>query len=158
MDAHEVNRARVKLELFVGDVFASVPRKDQRARGDCYLRGLMLDGRRKSIQAMASRLPDGNEQNLQRLVNRSTWDPVPVQRRICERMLRLIDYVPAVRADVTTHPFDVKPVAPDRNGPIGCWPQPRYRQPHPQWQRWLAPPAHAPSAATPSSTSCAPVA
>ncbi|WTW81365.1 transposase [Streptomyces sp. NBC_00009] len=30
-----------------------------------YLRGLMLDGRRKSIQPMAERLPDGNEQNLQ---------------------------------------------------------------------------------------------
>ncbi len=38
---------------------ASVPRKDERAKGDCYLRGLMLDGRRKSIQAMrAERLAD----------------------------------------------------------------------------------------------------
>ena len=86
MDAHEVGRARVKLGLFVADVFASVPRKDQRVKGDCYLRGLMLDGRRKSIQAMAERLPDGNEQNLQQFVNQSTWDPVPVRRRIAERM------------------------------------------------------------------------
>jgi hypothetical protein len=30
--------------------------------------GLMLDGRRKSIEAMAERLPDGNEQNLQQFV------------------------------------------------------------------------------------------
>ncbi|MFD0035959.1 IS701 family transposase, partial [Streptomyces sp. NPDC127172] len=44
MDAHEVNRARAKLALFVADVFASVPHKDQRAKSDCYLRGLMLDG------------------------------------------------------------------------------------------------------------------
>lgn len=51
-----MNRVRVKLGLFVADVFASVPRKDQRAKGNCNLRGLMLDGRRKSIQAMASRL------------------------------------------------------------------------------------------------------
>ncbi|WP_413812467.1 IS701 family transposase [Streptomyces sp. OE57] len=87
MDAHEVNRVRASLALFVADVFASVPRKDQRAKGDCYLRGLMLDGRRKSIQAMASRLPDGNEQNLQQFVNQSTWDPVPVRRRIAERMV-----------------------------------------------------------------------
>ncbi|MGX1471611.1 UNVERIFIED_CONTAM: SRSO17 transposase [Streptomyces canus] len=72
MDAHEVNRVRAELAFFVADVFASVPRKDQRAKGDCYLRGLMLDGRRKSIQAMASRLPDGNEQNLQQFVNQST--------------------------------------------------------------------------------------
>ncbi|WP_079177020.1 IS701 family transposase [Streptomyces sp. MUSC 14] len=87
MDAHEVNRVRASLALFVADVFASVPRKDQRAKGDCYLRGLMMDGRRKSIQAMASRLPDGNEQNLQQFVNQSTWDPLPVRRRIAERMV-----------------------------------------------------------------------
>ncbi|MEV5433048.1 IS701 family transposase, partial [Streptomyces sp. NPDC052701] len=253
MDAHEVNRVRAKLALYAADVFASLPRKDQRAKGDCYLRGLMLDGRRKSIQAMASRLPDGNEQNLQQFVNQSTWDPVPVQRRICERMLplisptawviddvsvpkdgrmsagvapqycgalgkrancqvavsvhaagdtascplqcrlflpkewcsdterralarvpsevthrekwrlaldmldeladwgmrppvvvadaaygtnahlragltdRKIDYVPAVRADVSAHPFDAQPVAPERKSPVGCRPQPRYR-------------------------------
>ncbi len=82
-----MNRARAKLALFVADVFASVPRKDQRAKGDCYLRGLMLDGRRKSIQPMAERLPDGNEQNLQQFVNQSTWDPLPVRRRIAERMV-----------------------------------------------------------------------
>lgn len=50
VDAREVNRVRATL--------ASVPRKDQRAKGDCCLRGLMLDGRRKSIQAMAGR-PSG---------------------------------------------------------------------------------------------------
>lgn len=85
-----MERARAQLALFVDDVFASVPRKDQRAKGDCYLRGLMLDGRRKSIQPMAERLPDGNEQNLQQFVNQSTWDPVPVRRRIAERMVALI--------------------------------------------------------------------
>lgn len=70
-----MNRVRAALALFVADAFASVPRKDQRAKGDCYLRG---------------RLPDGNERNVQQFVNQSTWDPVPVQRRICERMPPLI--------------------------------------------------------------------
>ncbi|WP_369265157.1 IS701 family transposase [Streptomyces sp. R35] len=101
MDAHEVNRVRATLALYVADVFASVPRKDQRAKGDCYLRGLMLDGRRKSIQAMASRLPDGNEQNLQQFVNQSTWDPVPVQRRINERLLPLVKAAAWVIDDVS---------------------------------------------------------
>ncbi|MEU9030937.1 IS701 family transposase, partial [Streptomyces sp. NPDC048383] len=90
MDTREVDGVRAELASYVADVFASLRRKDQRAKSDCYLRGLMLDGRRKSIQAMAARLPDGNEQNLQQFVNQSTWDPVPVQRRICERMLPLI--------------------------------------------------------------------
>ncbi|MFD9420873.1 IS701 family transposase [Streptomyces goshikiensis] len=257
MDTREVDRVRAELASYVADVFASLRRKDQRAKSDCYLRGLMLDGRRKSIQAMAARLPDGNEQNLQQFVNQSTWDPVPVQRRICERMLPLIaptawviddvslpkdgrmsvgvapqycgalgkrancqvavsvhaatdtascplqwrlflprsweadgdrrtstrvpsevthrekwrlaldmldtlagwdmrppvvvadaaygtnahfragladrgiHYVLAIRADVSAYPFDAEPEAPPRKGPVGCWPQPRYRHPAP---------------------------
>src|SRR5215218_4695328 len=47
---------RGRLEAFAEDIFASLPRTDQRARGQCYLRGLMLDGRRKSIEPLAERL------------------------------------------------------------------------------------------------------
>ncbi|CAM5709856.1 Transposase OS=Streptomyces griseorubiginosus OX=67304 GN=AQJ54_42880 PE=4 SV=1 [Streptomyces griseorubiginosus] len=86
----EVNRLRAGLGLFVEDVFASVPRKDQRAKGECYLRGLMLDGRRKSIQPMAKRLPDGNMQALQQFVNQSPWPWAPVRRRIAERLVRVV--------------------------------------------------------------------
>lgn len=42
-----------------------------------------------------------------------------------------IGYVLAVRADVTAHPFDAEPESPERKGPLGCWPQPRYRHPAP---------------------------
>jgi hypothetical protein len=38
-----MDRVRAMLALFVADVFASVPRKDQWAEGDCYLRELGLD-------------------------------------------------------------------------------------------------------------------
>jgi hypothetical protein len=44
----------------------------------------MLDGRRKSIQPMAERLPDGNVQALQQFVNQSPRDPLPVRRRIAQ--------------------------------------------------------------------------
>jgi SRSO17 transposase len=50
----------------------------------------MLDGRRKSIQPMAERLPDGNMQALQQFVNQSPWDPLPVRRRIAERLCEAI--------------------------------------------------------------------
>ena len=53
----EIEELRSELALFVAEVFASVARKDTRGWGDCYLRGLMVDGRRKSIQPMADRLP-----------------------------------------------------------------------------------------------------
>ncbi|WP_435279708.1 IS701 family transposase [Streptomyces sp. 1222.5] len=74
----------------MADVFGSLPRRDQRRWGECYLRGLMLDGRRKSIQPMAERLPDGNMQVLQQFVNQSPWDWLPVRRRIAERLCEAV--------------------------------------------------------------------
>jgi hypothetical protein len=50
----------------------------------------MLDGRRKSIQPMAERLPDGNMQALQQFVNQSPWDPLPVRRRIAQKLCEAI--------------------------------------------------------------------
>ncbi|WP_344570605.1 transposase, partial [Streptomyces axinellae] len=55
----EVERLRGELAQFVADVFGSLPRRGQRRWGECYLRGLMLGGRRQSVQPMAERLPDG---------------------------------------------------------------------------------------------------
>lgn len=46
----------------------------------------MLDGRRKSIQPMAGRLPDGNMQALQQFMDQSPWDPLPIRRRIAARL------------------------------------------------------------------------
>ncbi|TGA83493.1 IS701 family transposase [Streptomyces sp. MZ04] len=86
----EVEGLRRDLAGFVGEVFASVPRRDQRRWGECYLRGLMLDGRRKSIQPMAARLPDGNMQALQQFVNQSPWDWLPVRQRIAERLVEAV--------------------------------------------------------------------
>ncbi|CAL9575554.1 hypothetical protein SUDANB145_04916 [Streptomyces sp. enrichment culture] len=85
-----MERLRGELAEFVADVFASVLRRDQRRWGDCYLRGLMLDGRRKSVQPMAGRLPDGNMQALRQFVNQSPWDPLPVRQRIAERLSEVI--------------------------------------------------------------------
>ncbi|MFD0228527.1 IS701 family transposase [Streptomyces hirsutus] len=86
----EVERLRGELSEFVADVFGSLPRRDQRRWGECYLRGLMLDGRRKSIQPMADRLPDGNTQALQQFVNQSPWECTPVRRRIAERLCEAV--------------------------------------------------------------------
>jgi SRSO17 transposase len=70
----ELAPIRGRLEAFADDVFASLPRTDQRARGQCYLRGLMLDGRRKSIEPMAARLGEVHYQALHHFVATSPWD------------------------------------------------------------------------------------
>jgi SRSO17 transposase len=86
--AAELAAVRGRLEAFAEDIFESLPRKDQRARGACYLRGLMLEGRRKSIEPMAARL--GGEihyQALHHFVAASPWDWRPVRRRLAERLV-----------------------------------------------------------------------
>ena len=82
----ELARVRGRLEEFAGEMFDSMRRKDQRRWGEVYLRGLMLDGKRKSIEPMAGRLDDGDEQCLQQFVNQSPWDWRPVRRALAVRM------------------------------------------------------------------------
>lgn len=90
MKLGEVGRLRGELSEFVADVFGSLPRRDQRRWGECYLRGLKLDGRRKSVQPMGERLPDGNMQALKQFVNQSPWDPLPVRRRIAQLLSEVL--------------------------------------------------------------------
>jgi SRSO17 transposase len=98
MTPAQLRRIRTRLTAFAEDLFQSVPRKDQRRWGQSYLRGLLLDGKRKSIQPMAARLARSDpaadayalEQALQQFVNQSPWDPVPVRRRLAERMTAAI--------------------------------------------------------------------
>jgi SRSO17 transposase len=65
LSERELARVRGRLVEFSEEMFASMGRKDQRRWGEVYLRGLMLDGKRKSIEPMAVRLADGDEQCLQ---------------------------------------------------------------------------------------------
>jgi SRSO17 transposase len=90
LSERELARVRGRLVEFSGEMFESMRRKDQRRWGEVYLRGLMLDGKRKSIEPMAARLPDGDEQCLQQFVNQSPWDPVSVRRALARRMQREI--------------------------------------------------------------------
>src|SRR6266511_3661411 len=98
MTPTQLRRIRTRLTAFAEDLFASIPRKDQRRWGQSYLRGLLLDGKRKSIQPIAARLAKGDpaadayalEQALQQFVNQSPWDPVPVRQRLAQRMTTAI--------------------------------------------------------------------
>jgi SRSO17 transposase len=82
----QLARVRGRLEAFAGEVFAPMVRKDQRRWGGVYVRGLMLDGKRKSIEPMAARLEDGDEQCLQQFVNQSSWSAEAVRECLARRM------------------------------------------------------------------------
>ncbi|NHD19584.1 MULTISPECIES: IS701 family transposase [unclassified Actinopolyspora] len=70
-----------RIEEFAGQMLAGLPRRDQRAKGEWYLRGLLLDGQRKSMQPMAERL-GVDHQGLQQFISSSTWDDAAVRRRL----------------------------------------------------------------------------
>src|SRR5687768_12034208 len=72
---------RPVIEEFAADVFGGLARRDQRGKGELYLRGLLSDGKRKSMQPMAERLGVDHQQ-LQQFVTTSTWDHTEVRRRL----------------------------------------------------------------------------
>jgi len=92
MDGRSLARLKRELEAFVGELLADVPRRDQRAWALAYLRGLLLDGDRKSVGPMAERLaavdhePAGDrrdyEQALQQFVGQSPWPADAVRDRL----------------------------------------------------------------------------
>lgn len=63
---------------------------------EVYVRGLLLDGHRKSIEPMAGRLrtidgsPRDYEQALQQLINQSPWDDRPVRDRPARRAVAAV--------------------------------------------------------------------
>ena len=83
---------REDLEAFAAELFDGFFRADQRRWGQAYVRGLLLEGRRKSVEPMAARLgEDGNRQALAHFITSSPWDPAHVRARLAWRMQDAID-------------------------------------------------------------------
>jgi len=86
MTASEIEKCRARLEQFLGDLLEPLGRSERRQGSAVYVRGLLLDGERKSIEPMAARLPEGNVQALQQLIGQSPWPWAPVWERLARRM------------------------------------------------------------------------
>jgi SRSO17 transposase len=89
MTPGELAAVRGRLEEFAAEMFVPLARRDQRDKGATYVRGLLLDGRRKSMQPMAERL-GVDEQGLQQFVTSSTWAVEPVRERLARRAIEVI--------------------------------------------------------------------
>jgi SRSO17 transposase len=91
VDVQALLRLDADLKDFVEDIFVSLRRKGWQERCSCYLTGLMLDGQRRSVQPMAERLDEANEQSLQHFLANTPWDPVPVRQQLARRMHKVIN-------------------------------------------------------------------
>ncbi|MGH3289007.1 MAG: IS701 family transposase [Streptosporangiaceae bacterium] len=81
MTLEEIAEVRPRLLDFAGEMLGGLARKDQRAAGELYVRGLLTGGQRKSMQPMAARLGI-DHQRLQQFITSSTWDYVAVRRNV----------------------------------------------------------------------------
>jgi SRSO17 transposase len=86
MTESEIEKCRRRLEQFLSDPLEPLGRRERRHWSLVYIRGLLLEGERKSIEPMAARLPDGNVQALQQLIGQSPWPWAPVWQRLAQRM------------------------------------------------------------------------
>ncbi|MER7762581.1 transposase [Streptomyces sp. NPDC097619] len=83
-------------------LFASLPRRDQRLKGEQYLRGLRVARGRKSIRNIAAHLGEAAmEQSLHHFISSSTWDWTPVRAALAAR----------VAGSVAPHALVVQPMA-----------------------------------------------
>jgi SRSO17 transposase len=104
MTPQEIAEVRPQLAAFAGQMLGGLPRKDQRAAGELYVRGLLADGRRKSMVPMAERLRT-DHQRLQQFITSSTWDYVAVRRNVA-RWFAAGQPVEALVVDDTGFPKD----------------------------------------------------
>ena len=81
MTPEEIAEVGPGLLDFAAEMLGGLPRKDQRAAGELYVRGLLTDGQRKSMQPMAVRL-GVDHQRLQQFITSSTWDYAAVRRNV----------------------------------------------------------------------------
>src|SRR3954464_11629865 len=81
MTPEEMDQVRPRVGAFAAEMLGGLARSDQRAKGELYLRGLMLHGKRKSMQPMADRLGVDHQQ-LQQFVTSSTRVHVEVGGRM----------------------------------------------------------------------------
>jgi SRSO17 transposase len=96
-----------RLEAFAAEVLAgAMNRPVQLANGGLYLRGLVEQGPRKSLEPMVERLGgEADYQSLQQFVADSPWDPVAVVRAVAERVAAEIE-IEAWVLDDTGFPKD----------------------------------------------------
>ena len=104
MTPEEIAEVRPRLLDFAGEMLGGLPRKDQRAAGELYVRGLLTGGQRKSMQPMAARLGT-DHQRLQQFITSSTWDYAAVRRNVA-RWFAASQPVEALVVDDTGFPKD----------------------------------------------------
>jgi SRSO17 transposase len=107
VDADAPAAVKERLEAFASEVLAeAMNRPVQVVNGGLYLRGLLEEGARKSLEPMVARLGgEADYQSMQQFLADSPWDPARVVRAVAERVAPALE-VEAWVLDDTGFPKD----------------------------------------------------
>ncbi len=93
-----------RLMRFLEDLLEPLGRSERRHWAQVYVKGLLLDGERKSIEPMAARIPGADVQALRQFVGQSPWAVEQVQRRLASKMVDLLSDAQVWIIDETAFP------------------------------------------------------
>jgi SRSO17 transposase len=90
-----------RLAEFFADVASGLVRSEQRWAAEYYARALMMDGARKSLEPMVTRMGGTSVEYeaLQHFLADSPWDPAVIDRAVAERVCAVIEPVAWVLDD-----------------------------------------------------------
>ena len=104
MTPQELKALDRRLTSFLEDLLAPMGRSERRHWARIYVEGLLLDGERKSIEPMASRLSGVDVQALRQFVGQSPWTVEEVQRQLALKVVDLISSPEVWILDDTSFP------------------------------------------------------
>ena len=104
MTPRELKALDHRLTAFLEDLLAPLGRKERRHWARVYVQGLLLDGERKSIEPMASRIPGADVQALRQFVGQSPWAVEAVQRQLARQIVDLLSDPEVWILDETSFP------------------------------------------------------
>jgi SRSO17 transposase len=87
MDTAALRAADGRLRRFLATLTPLLGRVERQVHAGEYVRGLLLDGERKSISPLVDRLPGADVQALRQFVNQSPWAWAPLQAALTQTML-----------------------------------------------------------------------
>src|SRR5258706_11436752 len=90
MTPEQISIIRPRLVEFTTTMLGELNGYHQPAKGELYVRGLLTDGQRKSMQPMAERLGVDHQQ-LQQFITSSSWDYEPVRANLARWAAGAID-------------------------------------------------------------------
>jgi len=104
MDTKSLHAAERRLRDFLASLVTRMGRAERQHWAGLYIRGLLLDGERKSIEPMAARLPGADVQALRQFVNQSPWAWEPVQEALAHSVVDALLPEAVYLLDATSFP------------------------------------------------------